>query len=370
MSLFKKFTDFCAGVAAFIGGLFIIQKYMAFEPKGDEEYIQWITKNPDYSPEYVSTVTEAPGKLSQFTTPALAKNVDYRPLILLVLLFVVTIIISRVLKKYPYVCFGASLLPAILVAYLTLQGTLHTQPGLFIVFSLLFVIGNLVECMLQDKADGGHRLWIASRISMAVPAFACLCFGLIPMIISRDDVNKDLIAFPELVFGVSDTVLEILIVAGIMFSALLLITSLLFNVYFVDAVLSAVPLGYLIFVLYGEKFTVFTSMLLTCAVICFTTCLLLCIGENNLSKKEQAPKTESPTEDAPQELSKITVAEQDLNNEPLETNDAEQSVDYNPLETNDAEQNVDDEPLETNDAEQDANEPLENVESLSEVSAE
>ena len=299
MSLFKKFTDFCAGVAAFIGGLFIIQKYMAFKPKTDEEYIQWITKNPDYSKEYVSTITHAPGKFSQFTTPALTKNADYRPLILLVLLFIVAIIISRVLKKYPYVCFGASLLPAILVAYLTFQKTLHTQPGLFLTLSLLFVLGNLVECMIQDKADGGHRLWIASRISMAVPAFACLCFGLIPMIISKDDVNRDLIAFPELLFGVTSPVLEMLIVAGIMFTTLLLITSLLYNVYFVDAILSAVPLGYIIFVLYGEKFTAFTAMLLTSAAICFATCLLLCIGENNLSRKEQNPISAPPIEEIP-----------------------------------------------------------------------
>ena len=295
MSLLKKFTDFCAGVAAFVGGLFIIQKYMAFKPKTDEEYIQWITKNPDYPKEYVETVTEAPGKFSQFTTPALTKNVDYRPLILLVLLFIGAIIIGRILKKYPHVCFAASLAPAILVAYMLFQDTLHTQPGLFLTLSLLFVLGNLIECMLLDKKDGGHRLWIASRISMASSAFACLVFALIPMIISTENIKKDLIAFPELVFDVNDSVLHMLIVAGIMFSALLLITSLLFNVYFVDVILSAVPLGYLIFNLYGEKLTAFTVMLLVSAIICFMTCLLLCIGENNLSKKEQVKKTAPPS---------------------------------------------------------------------------
>ncbi len=292
MSLFKKFTDFCAGVAAFVGGLFIIQKYMAFKPKTDAEYIQWISKNPDYSKEYVETVTEAPGKFSQFTTPALTRNIDYRPLILLVVLFIVAIAIGRIVKKYPHVCFAVSLLPAISVAYFVFQGTLQTQPGLFITLSFLFVLGNLVECILRDKEDGGHRLWIASRISITVPAFACLAFTVLPMIISTKEIKKDLIAFPELLFGVNDTVTEILVIAGIMFATVLLISTLLYNVYFVDAVLSAVPLGYLIFVLYGEKFTAFTSMLLFCAVICFTSCLLLCLFENNLSKKEQIPAIE------------------------------------------------------------------------------
>jgi len=32
ISLFKKFTDFCAGIAAFVGGLFLLQKYMVFQP--------------------------------------------------------------------------------------------------------------------------------------------------------------------------------------------------------------------------------------------------------------------------------------------------------------------------------------------------
>ena len=314
MSLFKKFTDFCAGVAAFVGGLHIIQKYMAFKPKTDAEYIQWISKNPDYSKEYVSTVTEAPGKFSQFTTPALNKNIDYRPLILLVILFLVAILLGRILSKYPHGAFAVSLVPAIFVAYLVFQGTLLTQPGIFITFSFLFVLGNLVECILRDREDGGHRLWIASRISMATSAFSCLAFAVAPMVIPTegmrthtsilpelifgvssvkilpaDPIKKDLIAFPELLFGVTDSVTEMLVVVGIMFAALLLITTLLYNVYFADAILSAVPLVYMIYMLYGEPLNAFTAMLLASSVICFASCLLLCIFENNFSKEERFP---------------------------------------------------------------------------------
>ena len=46
MSLFKKFTDFCAGIAAFAGGLYLLQKYMTFKPLTDSEYI---TISSDYN---------------------------------------------------------------------------------------------------------------------------------------------------------------------------------------------------------------------------------------------------------------------------------------------------------------------------------
>ena len=44
---------------------------------------------------------------------------------------------------------------------------------LFLVVAALHVIGNLAECIFRDKEDGGHRLFIASKISLVMGALVC-----------------------------------------------------------------------------------------------------------------------------------------------------------------------------------------------------
>ena len=68
MSYFKKFTDFCAGVAAFVASLLLIRDYMDFSP--DKE-------NPAK-------------KLTQFLEDS-ATN-DYKMLIFIVLLLVLSVL--------------------------------------------------------------------------------------------------------------------------------------------------------------------------------------------------------------------------------------------------------------------------------------
>ena len=295
MSLFKKFTDFCGGVAAFMGGLFIIQKYMAFKPKTDEQYIDWITDNTDYASDYVESVTEAPGKLSQFLTPNLigtsAKPLDYRPIVILTILLVVSVLVSRILHKFPYVGFTVSLFPAAVATYLFCKGTLFNQPSLFVMLALVHVFGNAVDCIIRDRQDGRHRLWLCAKVSMLLPSVLCLVFAILshifPYFFSEETVHLKLSIFGELTNNVTDKVFEIFITAGVMYLVILLISSLLFNVYFIDAILSIVPLAYLTYQLYNIEFSVFVPVLLILAIICFITNLLLCIFENNLTQKEQ-----------------------------------------------------------------------------------
>lgn len=301
MTLFKKFTDFCAGIAAFMGGLFIIQKYMAFKPKTDEEYIQWISTQPDVSKEYASTVTEAPGKISQFLTPELTKNNDYRPIIVLVLVLVLSIFIGRLLKKRPFVCFLVSILPSLTATYLFCQGTLYTQPGLFFMFSTLPIVGNLVECILRDREDGRHRVWAASKYVMIIPIVLCIAVGTAHYVLPDEGLKGSLSIVRELALQVTPELTVILITVGIMYFVILGVTIPLYNVYFIDAILSAIPLIYLIYKLYDEKFSVFTILLIMLAGICFVANLLLCLFENNLSKKEQDSLKEQAVEAPSQE---------------------------------------------------------------------
>ena len=141
MSYFKKFTDFCAGVAAFVASLLLIRDYMDFSP--DKE-------NPAK-------------KLTQFLEDS-ATN-DYKMLIFIVLLLVLSVLLGILFRKLPYVCLAFSIIPAvyICVAFQTTISAsttvLYEQEPLFLVVAALHVIGNLAECIAQEshvvKADIG-----------------------------------------------------------------------------------------------------------------------------------------------------------------------------------------------------------------------
>ncbi len=287
MSLFKKFTDFCGGIAAFMGGLFIIQKYMAFKPKTDEEYIDWITENTELASEEIESITAAPGKMSQFLTPELTSNNDYRPIIILTALLVIAVLVSRICQRLPYVGFTVALFPAMIATYLFCKGTLFNQPSLFVVLTLVFVVGNAVDCVIRDRNDGRHRLWLCAKISMFVPSLLCLILATASKLLPEEGMEDKLSVFSELATNVSDELFDVLIIAGVIYLAILVISSLLFNVYFIDLILSLVPLAYIAYQLYNIPFSVFVPVLLVLAIICFITNLLLCVFENNLSQKEQ-----------------------------------------------------------------------------------
>ena len=292
MSLFKKFTDFCGGIAAFMGGLFIIQKYMAFKPKTDEEYIDWVKSNTELASEEIETVTAAPGKISQFIDPEITTN-DYRPIIILTVLLVISLLVSRICQRLPYVCFTVSLFPAAVATYLFCKGTLFNQPSLFVMLSLIAVFGNAVECLLRDRKDGRHRLWLCAKISMLVPSILCLVLAAASKLVSPEGVEKKLSIFSELSTNVSEQLFNVFIIAGVIYLVILVISTLLLNVYFIDLILSLIPLGYIAYQLYNVQFSVFIPVLLVLAIICFITNLILCTCENNLSQKEQQQLAEA-----------------------------------------------------------------------------
>ena len=290
MSLFKKFTDFCAGIAAFVGGLFLLQKYMVFQPLDDKEYIEWLSYELKYSNETMSeTVTEAPSKLTQFFTPELINEFDYRLLFILVVTLVLSVLIGRIFKKLPYVCFFFSLIPAVEITYLFTKKLLYTQVGLFLLLGALHVAGNLVECLLRDREDGRHRLWICAKISSLFPAAFCLLCTKVADKVPIDGVNDRIPIFKELAFKMTKPDnMEIVTRIGWIYLIIFAISLVLYNVYFIDTILTAIPLVYTIHMLYSENLSFNPALFTVLAAICFMTHLTLCVGENNLSRKEQA----------------------------------------------------------------------------------
>lgn len=278
MSYFKKFTDFCAGVAAFVASLLLIRDYMDFSP--DKE-------NPAK-------------KLTQFLEDS-ATN-DYKMLIFIVLLLVLSVLLGILFRKLPYVCLAFSIIPAvyICVAFQTTISAsttvLYEQEPLFLVVAALHVIGNLAECIFRDREDGGHRLFIASKISLVMGALVCFYMTMrlnedIPL--TTEGLNafeKNMISYKrEIAIDALSSSFDASIIAALGWMLLIfaLVGIALYNVYFVDAILSFVSLGYVIVSMMLGKLTFYPLLFLFIAAMAVTSNVMLAVFENNLSKKEQ-----------------------------------------------------------------------------------
>ena len=287
MSYFKRFTDFCAGFAAFVAAMFFVRKYMAFVPK-EPPKSTGASSVSEAATEIAEQITEKfPSKLEQFLEPT--EKVDYSLLIPLIILLLASAILGRVLKKIPYACFGISLLPAMMIAYMFETETLHAQIPLFLIVAILHVIGNLAECLIRDKEDGRHRAWIAAKISSAMGMLTC--FGLLwkGAQVCPEDPDKINHLEHKLFFDMTENDVSLITKLGWMFLIVLLISILLYNVYFIDAILSLIPTAFVIYQSAGEYLTLAPLLLCTLAVICTLTHIALTVFENNLSQKEQFP---------------------------------------------------------------------------------
>lgn len=293
MSLFKKLTDFCAGIAAFVGSLFLLQKYMLFEPLDTQEYIEWLSYEIKYSdgklsPSMLNGITEAPSKLSQFFTPKLANEYDYRLLAILIVTLAISILVGLIFKKLPYVSFFFSLIPAVEITYLFTKERLYTQIGLFLIAGALHVAGSIFECIIRDKADGRHRLWVCAKISLLFPAAFCLLCTKLTDVISIEGIDDKLPIFKDIAFKMTNpNNMEIVTKIGWMYVIIFAIAMVFYNVYFIDTILTAIPLIYTIHMLYSENLSFNPALFTVLAAICFMTHIALCTCENNLSRKEQ-----------------------------------------------------------------------------------
>jgi hypothetical protein len=239
----------------------------------------------DFKPEIGEKL---PSKLEQFLKPD--ASADYSMLIPLIVILILSVLVGVIFRRLPYLCFAFSLFPATHVALMLYKGVLYNEVALVLILVALHVLGNLVECIERDKEDGKHRLSIAAKISSGFGA--SLCFYAIYL--SKGTLPKEEKAIEALTHLARDMLtaakpLDIEIISNLfwMFAILLVISLILYNVYFIDAVAALVPAIYAIHANASGNLGVVTYIFVTAALICALAHLLLAVFENNLSRKEQ-----------------------------------------------------------------------------------
>ena len=245
MSVFKKFTDFCGGFAAFSAIFFLFAEFMEYSPKDEPESLLQ--------------------KLKMFLSDE--PQFEYRPYLLLIALLVGALVISLLLRKRPYLAFGVSVLPLAYAISMLDYGQIYEYPMLYVVLGAFFAMGNLWECVCLDREDGRQRSSLAVSLACALIAILSLAIYLragalidVPMAEAKF-FDRTLI----LAIGQNESFVIYRTVA-IVFAVLCVIGFLLWELHYLNAIVAAVMMGYVLVLWCTDAFSVYGAVLPTCAV--------------------------------------------------------------------------------------------------------
>ena len=252
MSYFKKFTDLLAGVVIFITSVILIAGYMEYTPPNPEDVIE--------------EGLEVKSKLENFLFVQMGK--EYRQYVVLIALLVISIAVSRIMKKYPAVSFSFSALPLCQALGMFRNLLIYEYGGLIIVLCVLHVAGTFYDAVYLDKTDNKKRTFIATTLWGAISGAACYAAGELcffaekyraryladELLENEDKLDRTLKVFglrllnigPEDEKKVILTIMVLLIVS-------VAVSVILRGVYFVDVIAAAIPFAYGIYCWHAEK---------------------------------------------------------------------------------------------------------------------
>ncbi len=232
LSSLKKFSDTCAGFAAFSAFMYVFCQFMAYD-FGDSE----------------STIENIKFFLLEYTE----KNYSFY--ISLIALFMFSCAFSVALNRFPHVTLCVSVLPLAFSVAMLVGKNLYERPMLYVILAAVHVFGCFYECIRRDREDGKARASLACDLL----ALVIVIFSVYIIILSRfnaeaNEFRFDLLMllpsekfdlFKAFLAGKEGIDLEVFIFSIIFFSALPIIRQIVGRLYFIDAALSLIPLIYL-----------------------------------------------------------------------------------------------------------------------------
>ncbi len=237
MNYLKRFSDFCAGFAAFAASLYILRKFMSFNP-ADAEGIKEKARL-FFSKDYFR---------------------DYRAYLILIILLAVSVIIGIILERLPYVGFAFSLAPMLQILLMLGEGKLYERPMLYVILGTVHVVGNIVYSLSLDREDGKRRAFICANI------FGAALFSLGIWVwrrasqlslLGKDKLSELNARDTTILLGLEDDSEKLIIGIAVFILISVAVSLILRDVYFIDALIAAVPFVYSVYLFASGKLTVF-----------------------------------------------------------------------------------------------------------------
>ena len=258
MSYVKRFGDFCAAFAAFSAAMYLFCQYMATDFKEIESIVE---------------------KLKYFFSNEPRK--DYRSYLALLVLILLSFAVSVIFHKLPALTLAVSALPMSMLVTMFDSERVYERPMLFFVLLFVHMAGCLFECVRRDREDIHRRAAIATDLL----GVSIIVFCLYVLYISKDIESVDFKTinliernlYSAVVYFEADLSWFKYIPVG--FGVMIALRLILRDIYYLDAFISLVPLGTMIYLWNTEKIPVFGSTL-TVLIFCYTvariTVMLFC----------------------------------------------------------------------------------------------
>ncbi len=138
MSYFKKFCDLIGGIGAFFATVFLLGRYMEYNPE------------------------DAENKLKIFFSSENAK--EYRQYLVFIALLFGAVLLGRFFKRFPEATLFLSVLPLCQVLGMLWHKSLYENEEFYVIVCFTVVAGNIYEAAVHGKDGGRDSLKAASLI--------------------------------------------------------------------------------------------------------------------------------------------------------------------------------------------------------------
>ena len=268
MSYFKKFCDLLGGIGAFFATVFVMGKYMEFDP---------------------TDLEEGQSKLKVFFS---AENEsEYRQYVVLIALLALAIAVGLIFKKIPWLSLIVSVLPLCQAMSMLYRSLFYDYAYFYVAVCAIMVCGSLYEVRVFDKEHRKARTALAARIIAILGAvFACVSMKVssisaqfYEIFLSEEELAEgqmklvgELKAFGiMLLTETPEKEIKALIFFAVALALCVAIGILVRKAYFVEAIVAFIPFAFSMSALHAEKLTTAPMLVIVPAAVYFVSCLAL-----------------------------------------------------------------------------------------------
>lgn len=257
MRYFKKFADFCSGLAAFSGAIFLLLQYMNFDLKNLAEEIGFVDKLKLYFSK--------------------TERLDNFLMLLLVAFFTLSVAVSCILPKLPSVSFFFTLPPLALAIDMFKAEQFKSSPMTYIILAIIATSGALLECLRRDRETCGRQGAIANSLASLLSGAFCFYVWYkqksLPDFDASESLELNFFDF-EIYLNLENTNEKILLIFTIVYAVIALALILLGNVYFIGPCLTLPPMVAAIYLWSTEKISAHAEVIVTLSIVAFATSLV------------------------------------------------------------------------------------------------
>ncbi len=265
MRYFKRFGDFCSGFSCFAALIWLFTEFMS---STFEEELAFKDK--------FKVFLEHNG------------NVERKLMLVLAAMLVISVIASVVFKRLPYVTLLFSVPTLMLSVDMVRDGYIEKYPMMYVLFCGVSVLSGVWECISRDRLDGGHRVGLAGDVVALVASGSMFFIWKRAEFLSLGEsfYIVELNHFDlEIYENLENMNIKIFLVLACVYLGLALVSLLLKDVYFIDAILAAVPLVVTVYMWNVDKLTAHAELVVTAAAVYFAVRLISALSGRSYSKQ-------------------------------------------------------------------------------------